>query len=112
MAKMKQGFCMKFQNKCIFCEQSDNNICKYEEDNNKKYIFCEQFVGEFKDLLNKINDIDILLELEKQAREEKGNEIEIILNSYFSDRNRDSAFEYMLYHIRNKIFEIKNKKEL
>ena len=110
LMKETNGFCLKLQNKCIYCDKNvDTNLCNYENEFNKKYVNCENYINEFKSLLGKIKDIEILLELEKQTDKEKGKEVETIFESFFFNRNRDSSFEYMLYNIRKRIFEIKKE---
>lgn len=98
MKKTNFGFCMERGEKCGYC---GGKKCEWEKDHFSSYTKCFNFTNDSKRILKSISDLEVLEIIGKQIVEEKGKELDLILETCYFDRNRESALE----HLKRNFFE-------
>lgn len=90
--QLNYGFCLQRGEKCGYCGGSP---CDYSKLNVKPYSECFEYTVDAKRILRNIKDIEVLEELGYQIFSSKGKEFELILDTCYFGKNKESSIEHL-----------------
>ena len=92
--KINYGFCIERGEKCGYCGGAP---CDFESLNKKTYKNCFEYTTDVKRILRNIKEIEILEQIALQVFNGTGEELELILDTCYYGRNRESSIEHLKY---------------